>query len=78
MNPLTDILSPTLRKYLYSVYALVGVVLGGLQVGYGSEGPGWLDVALRVFAYLGIALGATAASNVTPAPPASRPTNNQE
>lgn len=78
MNPLTDILSPSLRKYLYAAYALAGVVLGGLQVGYGSEGPGWLDVALRVFAYLGIALGATAASNVTLSGPASSPDNNQE
>lgn len=68
MNPLTMI--PALyRKYLYLGYFLVGVAFGAIQVGFAAvpdtAQPAWLTVALVVYAYLGTALGITAASNVT-------------
>lgn len=68
---LTDILPANARKTLYAVYALVGVVLGAIQVAYlNIDGqPEWLTVALAVFGFLGTALGATAASNITEAKP---------
>ena len=64
MNPLTGILPAKARKYVYAVYALVGVALGAIQVGYGVTEPQWLTVSLAVYAFLGAALGLTAASNV--------------
>jgi hypothetical protein len=65
---LTDILPAAARKKVYAIYALVGVVLGALQVAYLNIAgqPQWLTVALAVYGFLGTALGATAASN-TPA-----------
>lgn len=68
MNPLHDVLPATWRKRLYACYALVGLVIGAVQAGYvaSPEGqPTALTVALGVYAYLGIALGLTAASNTT-------------
>lgn len=54
------------REALYLGYAVGVFVLGAIQVGYvtGSGGqPEWLTVALAVAAYVGAALGVTAASN---------------
>lgn len=71
-NPLTDALTPLLRKRLYLTYGLVVLVVGGVQVGLASSNhsnPGWLTATLAVLAYAGAALGFTAGSNVT-APPA--------
>ena len=64
------------RLRLYAVFVIVGVILGAVQVGTASldnaSQPDWLTVALVVYAYLGTALGFTAAVNVTPtANPAS-------
>lgn len=67
MNPLTGILTPAVRRYVYAAYALVGIVLGAIQVAYGVTEPQWLTVSLAVYAFLGTALGLTAASN-TPSP----------
>jgi hypothetical protein len=57
---------PNARKALYTVYAVLGVAIGAVQVGYtssGAEQPTWLIVTLAVFGFLGTALGVTAASN---------------
>lgn len=57
------------RVVVYWVYALLGVGLGATQVAYATatiDQPTWLTVAIAVLAYLGIALGAVAASNVQP------------
>ena len=65
MNPLTN-LSPNVRATVYSLYALVGVVLGATQVGFqASENgfPVWLKVTLSVYAFVGTAVGLTAVSN---------------
>ena len=70
-NPLVNIFGPALRARLYAAYAVVGLVIGSVQAGYsavadrGVEIPAGIQVALAVYAYLGIALGFTAASNVT-------------
>ena len=64
-NPLTGVLPTKVRKYLYAAYALAGVVLGALQLAEVNTGK-----TPEVLAYIGIALGATAASNVRHTPPA--------
>lgn len=66
-NPLTGIFGAGPRKALYTTYSLIGLVAGGIQAAYGSIGagsPDWLKVTLSVYAFLGTAIGATAASNV--------------
>ena len=63
---LRDILPAHYRKVAYALYAVVGVLLGAIQVGYGAAEAGQpvaLTVALAVYAFLGGALGVTAAQN---------------
>lgn len=60
MNPLTDVLTPGLRKALYALLFVAGVVLGALKIAGVDTGA-----AAEVLAYVGAALGLTAASNVT-------------
>jgi len=62
-NPLTDIIPAKARKYIYALFALAGVIIGALAIAGVDVGK-----APDVLAYIGIALGFTAASN-TPAPP---------
>jgi hypothetical protein len=65
----TDILSPATRQKVYAVFALLGVALGAVQVAFSaadSGQPEWLTVTLAVYAFLGGALGLTAASNTKP------------
>lgn len=61
MNPLTDLLTPQIRKYLYAAYVLAGIVVGALAVAGVDVGK-----APDVLAYLSIPFGALAASNVSP------------
>lgn len=58
-NVLEDIIPAKYRKYLYAAFALAGIVTGALAVA-------GVDVGRTpdVLAYLGIAFGLTAASNV--------------
>lgn len=77
-NPLTGIFGAGPRKALYSTYSLIGLVVGGIQAAYGSVSagsPDWLKVTLSVYAFLGTAIGATAASNVHlgASPPEAKP-----
>lgn len=69
---LTDIIPAAWRQRVYAAYALVIVALGATQVGFVTAQiaqPVWLTVALATAAYLGVAIGAMAASNTpTPAP----------
>lgn len=64
-NPLTDILPASVRRYVYALWALIGLVLGAVQA-FGSD-PSWLPGALAVYAFVSTAIGVTAASN-TPKP----------
>jgi hypothetical protein len=59
VNPLEDILTPQVRKYLYAIYALAGLVLGALTIADVNTGK-----TSDILAYIGVALGLTAASNV--------------
>lgn len=67
-NPLGDY--PRVRKTLYQVYWLVGVVLGAIPVATAAlpdaTVPDWSLVAMAVFGYLGIAFGFTADQNTNP------------
>ena len=76
MNPLVEVAPALWRRRLYLAYALVGLVVGGLQVGYATTGgdPEWLQVVLALVAYLGVALGLTAASNTQPNAPSPEET----
>ena len=63
---LYELLPAHWRKPLYALYALVGIILGGTQVGYAAADAGqptWLIVALAVYAFVGGAFGLTAAAN---------------
>ena len=66
-NPLTDIIPAAVRRPLYVTYALTGLSLGAVQVGFSSAGEGqpvWLTVALSVYAFIGTGFGFTASANV--------------
>ncbi|MGI8458809.1 MAG: hypothetical protein ACR2LI_11955 [Propionibacteriaceae bacterium] len=66
-NPLTDILTPSIRRQTYLFYSLVTLAAGAIQIGFSTAGlgqPVWLRVSLAVIAFLGTGLGLTAASNV--------------
>lgn len=66
MNPLT-LIPDHVRQIIYVAYSTVGVLIGAVQVGYvavNAAQPAALTIALAVYAYVGIALGLTAASNV--------------
>ena len=66
MSALTDIIPAAHRRIAYAVYAVIGVILGAVQVGYGAAEAGqptWLTVALAVFAFVGGAVGLTAVQN---------------
>lgn len=68
MNVLTYIPSDV-RKWIYVVYAAVGILLGAAAAGFGvvtSTLPVWLVVSQVVYGYLGTATGIIAASNVNP------------
>lgn len=59
-------LPETARRYIYSAYAVIGLALGATQVGFSAAEAGqpvWLVVAMAVFAFIGTALGFTAAQN---------------
>lgn len=68
-NPLIEIAPAPVRKAIYTVYAVLGLVLGAIQAGFAAAGVDqqvWLTVCLAVLAFLGGALGLTAASNTQP------------
>ena len=60
MNPLTDVLPATARKYVYAVLALAALCLGAYQ----ASGGDWLEFSVLLLGALGFG---TAASN-TPKP----------
>lgn len=62
---------PSVRGPLYALFALVGLVLGAIQIAFSAAEAGrpvWLTVALAVYPFVGAGIGFTAASN-TPSPP---------
>jgi hypothetical protein len=66
-TPLTGLFSTSIRMKIYFGYALIGVILGAIQIVYSSfqiDQPPWLVAVLAIFAFVGGPLGLTAASNV--------------
>ena len=69
---LTNIIPDAWRKAVYAVYALAATAEGAMLTAYSTihaPMPSWLLIAMSVTVYVGIAIGAVAASN-TPTPPA--------
>jgi hypothetical protein len=62
---LRDIIPAEWRKPVYAVYAVIGVVLGAIQLAL-VPNPAWLLTSMTVYLFLGGAIGAVASSN-TPA-----------
>lgn len=66
---LIDVIPAGARKRVYSIYAYLLFGLGATQVGFtsaGAEQPSWLTVSFAVLAFVGTAIGATAAANTVP------------
>jgi hypothetical protein len=63
---LRDIIPASWRKPIYAIYAVLGVVLGAIQIVIEPD-PDWLETSFAVYAFLGAAVGAVASGN-TPAP----------
>lgn len=57
---LVDVLPATVRQYAYAVYALLGVILGSVDL---ASDAGWIATALSIYAYVGGAVGLVAAAN---------------
>ena len=60
---------PKVRKTVYAIFAVIGLLLTSYQVAIVSLHviqPDWLTAALAVFAFVGVQIGFTASSN-TPA-----------
>jgi len=78
--PVAVALPPRVRAIAYQVYAALGLLIGATQVGFSAAElgqPVWLTVALAVFAFLGVALGMTAASNTQVDPPLYEPAGDR-
>lgn len=59
------------RARIYSIYAVLGIVIGATQVGYAAAEAGqpvWLTVTLAVFAFVGGAIGYTATTHTGDSP----------
>lgn len=59
----------TARRWIYGAFILAGFVLGGIQAWYGIDStPTWIEMdrALRLYGYVGIAVGGLAIANVPP------------
>jgi hypothetical protein len=74
MTDYTQLAIPaSLRLKIYLVFSLVGIAIGGIQVGYSTAElpqPLWLKISVAVFSFLGVAVGYTAASHVPSIPTA--------
>ena len=69
---LTDIIPASWRKVIYAIFALASTDEGAMLTAYSTidaATPSWLLIAMSVSVYVGIAVGAVAASN-TPTVPA--------
>ena len=57
------------RKPLYGAFAVAGVVIGAIQVGFAAAEAGnplWLNITLAVFPFVAGAIGFTASANTHP------------
>ena len=63
---ISNYIPASFRKPLYGVFAVVGVLIGAVQVGIAAAGgsnPEWLLVTLAVFPFVAGAVGFTASAN---------------
>lgn len=63
--------NPVLRKKVYAAYAVVGTVLGAVEVAFlalPEDSPTWLRVSMAVYLFLGTAFGFGARSKVEATP----------
>lgn len=63
LEVLRDMIPAPVRKAIYAVYLVSGIVLGVLAI---VGDWAWLDTGQEIYAYLGIPVGAIAVTNVTP------------
>ena len=59
------------RKPLYGAFAVAGVVIGAIQVGFAAAEAGnplWLNITLAVFPFVAGAVGFTASANTNNEP----------
>lgn len=58
--------SPKKRKLVYGIYAVLGIVIGSIQVGFDSSGVEagtWLSVMTSIYIYLSVPFGVLAVVN---------------
>jgi hypothetical protein len=61
-----EMIPSTWRKAIYAGYAIIGVIIGAIQVGFAAAElgqPVWLTVTLAVYAFVGGAVGLTASTH---------------
>lgn len=63
LEVLRDMIPPAVRKAIYAVYLVAGIVLGVLAI---VGDWAWLAKGQEVYAYLGIPVGIIAITNVVP------------
>ena len=59
------------RKPLYGAFAVAGVIIGAIQVGFAAAEAGnplWLNITLAVFPFVAGAIGFTASANTNSEP----------
>lgn len=65
----TVITNPNVRKVIYGIYIVAGVIFGAVQVAFaaieGAGQPDWLTVTLAVYAFLSVPVGSLALVNTT-------------
>lgn len=65
----TVITNPNVRKVIYGIYIVAGVILGAVQVAFaaieGAGQPDWLTVTLAVYTFLSVPVGSLALVNTT-------------
>jgi hypothetical protein len=66
------------RAWIYGIYVIVGLLIGGLKVWYQDPDPQWLTQAFDVWAYLSIPVGSLAALNSNIIPTRTVVTQNVE
>ena len=58
----------TWRKPIYGAFAVAGVIIGAIQVGFAAAEAGnplWLNITLAVFPFVAGAVGFTASANTS-------------
>ena len=65
MLNLVDIIPAEWRKPIYAIYAVLGVILGAVQIALDPD-PSWLMTTMAVYAFVGGAIGFVPSANTIP------------